>query len=930
MKTAQLSLFTELPRADATHAIHLERKPYIQPFECILAHAEVQGLIQAEENGLFTQAAERHVTVSAEQADALTLKGRLAYWQQVSADQVYVTDQVRYELADDPAVTLDALLTGDLSPEQLPNRRKLRYGPHDLHEYRGKFFPQLVKSLINAAGLEKGSVVLDPTCGSGTANCEARAMGMQTLGLDLNPLSVLIARTKAALLDLTPAALLAEAARIHTAVATTASANPADRWDVTDLDYLNRWFDSAALTELAHLLNVVEVCQHPVLLAWLRVCLSNVIRPISWQKESDLRVRKQIADYFPGTAARLFQDEVRRQVEKLHRYLALLETQQPFPPYEIHEGDARRIDQHLAEWVSNCDMLITSPPYATALPYIDTDRLSLVALNLLPRAAHRDREYQMIGNREILESQRQELWRAYQTRRGELPESVCALIDSLAEAYHTDAVGFRRRNLPALLARYYLDMLDAMTAARRMMRPNSLAFYIVGNNSTRVEEKRVEIPTDRFLWEIGVKAGWHQEQYIPMELLPSRDIFRENTGTSESILVFRSTVKRAAIYGIRSVGNGAADEGWDFAAADTQQHLHALHPYPARFIPQIPAKAIAAYTQPGDCVLDPFCGGGTTLLESILLGRPAIGIDNNAVACLISRAKTAPYTPADLACLTDFLNRVAVDVMAASPSQIWLPEYKNRDYWFAPAALHDLGRLRYAINQLPEPAHSFALTVFSALIVRASYQDSDTRYARVDKVYQPGSAVQWYQQKLSVALATLKEIADLPKATAAVRLTDGRDLRYIPDASVDFLVTSPPYLNAYDYHKYHRHRLHWIGGDIKLARDCEIGGHDTFTRPHADPQAYFDTMTTCFREWVRVLKPESHALVVIGDAIVDGQAVPVADRFIDIFARLDMPLAHRWLRNLQTSKKSFNQQARIKQEHVLLFQKKSHPRVELT
>lgn len=87
---------------------------------------------------------------------------------------------------------------------------------------------------------------------------------------------------------------------------------------------------------------------------------------------------------------------------------------------------------------------------------------------------------------------------------------------------------------------------------------------------------------------------------------------------------------------------------WNFHDADTTEVLHGLHPYPAKFIPQIPHKAISTWTTPGEMVCDPFCGCGTTLLEASLLGRPSIGIDNNAVAILVSKAKTAQYTDADL------------------------------------------------------------------------------------------------------------------------------------------------------------------------------------------------------------------------------------------------------------------------------------------
>ena len=78
--------------------------------------------------------------------------------------------------------------------------------------------------------------------------------------------------------------------------------------------------------------------------------------------------------------------------------------------------------------------------------------------------------------------------------------------------------------------------------------------------------------------------------------------------------------------------SGAADSGgsWDFRGEQTQTLLHSLHAYPARFIPQIPHRAIAERTVPGDTVLDPFAGCGTTLLESVVMGRPAVGVDNNA------------------------------------------------------------------------------------------------------------------------------------------------------------------------------------------------------------------------------------------------------------------------------------------------------------
>ena len=103
----------------------------------------------------------------------------------------------------------------------------------------------------------------------------------------------------------------------------------------------------------------------------------------------------------------------------------------------------------------------------------------------------------------------------------------------------------------------------------------------------------------------------------------------------------------------------------------------------------------------------------------------------------------------------------------------------------------NLGRIRGAINDLPEPAYGLALAVLSSIVVRASNQDSDTRYARVTKSYKPGSAIEWYQQRLHAASLDIREIMNVPRAKAVVHLADGRNLEIVQNASVDLVVTSP-------------------------------------------------------------------------------------------------------------------------------------------
>lgn len=380
---------------------------------------------------------------------------------------------------------------------------------------------------------------------------------------------------------------------------------------------------------------------------------------------------------------------------------------------------------------------------------------------------------------------------------------------------------------------------------------------------------------------------------------------------------------RQAIYGRhRDEQNSILTGEWDFAEAITSAHLHSLHSYPARFIPQIPEKAILEWSKVGDVVLDPFCGCGTTMLEASILGRKSIGIDNNAVAILITKAKTYKYSPNDIAVLEDFQKEISKLVLSSYDENSPLAEFVNIDFWFTRDAQIDLSVIKQKIMKLKDPCQTFALAIFSAIIIRASYQDSDTRYARVkDKIYTKGEGIKWYARKLRDGVLALKEVNDQKIADVFVYQADARDLAFVKDSSVDLLITSPPYVNAYDYHKYHRQRIYWIDGDVAMARDKEIGKHDTFSRPGANAQRYFDEMYECFAEWRRVLKPGAKAVVVVGDGIVNKTAIPVGDIFIELLEKAGFRLIERSLRRLRTTKKSFNGKARIDHEHVLILEK---------
>lgn len=137
------------------------------------------------------------------------------------------------------------------------------------------------------------------------------------------------------------------------------------------------------------------------------------------------------------------------------------------------------------------------------------------------------------------------------------------------------------------------------------------------------------------------------------------------------------------------------------AACDTSPIVgltHNFYRYPARFSPKFVRAAIHAFTEPGDLVLDPFVGGGTTLVEAMVSGRHAIGADISSLATFVSEVKTTLYSEVELERLTRWANRIAKGINISAPAK------RDEKYEAAGYTKHLNGaatwRLKRAIQQV--------------------------------------------------------------------------------------------------------------------------------------------------------------------------------------------------------------------------------------
>lgn len=187
------------------------------------------------------------------------------------------------------------------------------------------------------------------------------------------------------------------------------------------------------------------------------------------------------------------------------------------------------------------DAVVTSPPYATALPYIDTDRLSLLAIMGVPSKLRSTLEEKLTGSREIRKSERDAFEatlmddnKAYSI----LPKDVVSEVRFILEENSKVEVGFRRANMPALLWRYYVQMKENLESMYCVLRSGARAFYVVGDSRTNAGGNWVRINTCANISKIAQDVGFRFLEAIDIDVTTENYKHIKNAITENQILVF--------------------------------------------------------------------------------------------------------------------------------------------------------------------------------------------------------------------------------------------------------------------------------------------------------------------------------------------------------------------------------------------------------
>ena len=367
------------------------------------------------------------------------------------------------------------------------------------------------------------------------------------------------------------------------------------------------------------------------------------------------------------------------------------------------------------------------------------------------------------------------------------------------------------------------------------------------------------------------------------------------------------------------------DLDWNFADVPADRGIHAIHPYPAKFIGSIPRQLIELY-YPGDSsvVLDPFCGSGTTLVEAVSCGIEAWGIDLHPLACLIARVKTRQLG-LDFADATKaVIQRGRAGHIAAD--DVSIPNIPNVDHWFKPDIQRALAALLKEIDSISSLPSKEALQVaLSSIVVRVSNQESDTRYAAIDKNVSEEDVFSLFEKaarNVANAVSSFRDglFSHFGKATVLNKDTLDVPPNDLP-RNVGLVITSPPYPNAYEYWLYHKYRMFWLGMNPIAVREREIGARPHYFKTnHLDERDFERQMGICFHLLSQVMLPGTKACFLVGRSIIHGREIDNAS----LLTRAAHPHGFDALevveRDIPARRKSFNlSHAKIMKEHLIVF-----------
>lgn len=306
----------------------------------------------------------------------------------------------------------------------------------------------------------------------------------------------------------------------------------------------------------------------------------------------------------------------------------------------------------------------------------------------------------------------------------------------------------------------------------------------------------------------------------------------DHQGQKDYSLVNMQTITDISIFNKNRI---TEDTFWNLGE-QKELLFHRIHAYPAKFPPFLVQKLIERFEEMGKdvtLVADPFCGCGTSALESVRLGKDFWGSDINPVAILIARTKSKAYQPKYLESLYEeiCLRSARLSILAPGTYR----QNERLTYWFDLNTIDELFRIIQSIKKLvPEGKYrDFFLTGFSNILKPCSRWLTKSIKPQIDPEKKTGIPLDVFDKQIRMMIKAVDELQLLVDFESKVKIENKNLLEFQPKQGfADIVITSPPYVTSYEYADLHQLSAIWLGyaDDYRSLRKGTIGSEYHFDK----------------------------------------------------------------------------------------------------
>lgn len=370
---------------------------------------------------------------------------------------------------------------------------------HGLHKYPGKFIPQIPRWAISTYLVGKKKYILDPFCGSGTTLVEGLLAGHNVIGLDIDPLSIMISKVKTTRIQ--KEALVKITSWVKHEInneALIVDFQPA-------CSTIGHWFSEDAIRKLARIRTVIDKIPNEFgdakdtldIRDLLLICFSSIIRRVSNADDESQKT------YVSHTKIKHPEEVYLSFFSQLDLYIdrAIKFSQEINPELEINIYNASSIDgfQNLLE-ERHIDLVVTSPPYIKAIDYIYNQMIELFWIgdlfDLQTQQLQNHKKRQYIGTKQIPKSD----YILYSPFESLL--SISELDKNLQQIYLHDKKNGHKHSY--VVYKYFLELENHLLGMAKILKPGTHYIMVVGDSNV----SNLFINTSEFLIKIAGRNGF--------------------------------------------------------------------------------------------------------------------------------------------------------------------------------------------------------------------------------------------------------------------------------------------------------------------------------------------------------------------------------------------------------------------------------------